>query len=131
MRLTDADALKLAIPETSVDVFENCRNCTLLSKEQVLELIDAAPTIEVNRPTLSQFRRMAVQLGYEKVVYCKYCKYRDPESKRCACSCWHTPFITRDNDFCSYGDMLTNTNSESVEPNTSYSLVEKLKHSII
>ena len=26
MRLTDADALKLAIPETSVDVFENCRN---------------------------------------------------------------------------------------------------------
>ena len=72
MRITDADALKLAIPETSVDAFQNCRNCTLLSKEEVLELIDAAPTIEVNRPTLSQFRRMAVQLGYEKVVYCKY-----------------------------------------------------------
>ena len=100
MRITDADALKLSIPETRVDVFENCRNCTLLSKEQVLELIDAAPTIEVNRPTLSQFRRMAVQLGYEKVVYCKYCKHRDPESKRCDCGCWHTPFITRDNDFC-------------------------------
>lgn len=131
MRLTDADALKLSIPETRVDVFENCRNCTLLSKEQVLELIDAAPTIEVNRPTLSQFRRMAVQLGYEKVVYCKYCKHRDPESKRCDCGCWHTPFITRDNDFCPYGDMLTNTNRESVEPDTSYSLVEKLKHSII
>ena len=131
MRLTDADALKLAIPETRVDVFENCRNCTLLSKEEVLELIDAAPTIEVNRPTLSQFRRMAVQLGYEKVVYCKYCKHRDPESKRCDCGCWHIPCITRDNDFCPYGDMLTNTNSESVEPATSYSLVEKSAHSII
>lgn len=75
MRLTDADALKLAIPETSVDAFQNCRNCTLLSKEQVLELIDAAPTIEVNRPTRSQFKRMAVQLGYEPVVHCKDCKY--------------------------------------------------------
>lgn len=68
MRLIDADALKLAIPETSVDAFQNCRYCVLLDKEQVTELIDAAPTIEVNRPTRSQFKRMAVQLGYEKVV---------------------------------------------------------------
>lgn len=131
MRLTDADALKLAIPETSVDAFQNCRNCTLLSKEEVLELIDAAPTIEVDRPTRSQFKRMAVQLGYEKVVYCKYCKHRDPESKRCDCGCWHTPFITRDDDFCRYGDVLTNTNREPVEPDMSYSLVEKSAHSII
>lgn len=112
MRPADADALKLSIPETRVDVFENCRNCTLLSKEQVLELIDAAPTIEVDRPTRSQFKRMAVQLGYEKVVYCKYCKHRDPEDKRCDCGCWHTPFTTRDDDFCSYGEMLTNQCNE-------------------
>lgn len=131
MRLTDADALKLAIPETSVDAFQNCRNCTLLSKEQVLELIDAAPTIEVDRPTRSQFKRMAVQLGYEKVVYCKYCKHRDPESKRCDCGCWHYPFITRDTDFCPYGDVLTNTNYEPVEPDMSYNLVEKSEHSIV
>lgn len=104
MRLTDADALKLAIPETRVDVFENCRNCTLLSKEEVLELIDAAPTIEVDRPTRSQFKRMAVQLGYEKVVHCKDCKHRDPEDNRCDCGCWHNPFTTNDNDFCSYGE---------------------------
>lgn len=78
MRIIDADALKLSIPETRDDIFENCRNCTLLSKEQVLEVIDAAPTIEVDRPTRSQFKRMAAQLGYEPVVRCKECVYWTP-----------------------------------------------------
>lgn len=79
MRLIDADVLKKAIPETSVDAFQNCRNCVLLDKEQVHELIDAAPTIEIDRPTRSQFKRMAVQLGYEKVVHCKDCRLGDPD----------------------------------------------------
>lgn len=79
MRLINADALKLAIPETSVDAFQNCRNCVLLDKEQVNELIDAAPTIDIDRPTRSQFKRMAVQLGYEKVVHCKDCRLGDPD----------------------------------------------------
>lgn len=74
MRLINADALKLAIPETSVDAFQNCRNCVLLDKEQVNELIDAAPTIDIDRPTRSQFKRMAVQLGYEAVIHCRECK---------------------------------------------------------
>ncbi len=104
MRLIDADALKKAIPETSVDAFQNCRNCVLLDKEQVHELIDAAPTVDIDRPTRSQFKRMAVQLGYEPVVHCKDCKHRDPEDKRCDCGCWHTPFTTNDNDFCRYGE---------------------------
>lgn len=79
MRLINADDLKLAIPETSVDAFQNCRNCVLLDKEQVNELIDAAPTTEIDRPTRSQFKRMAVQLGYEKVVHCKDCRLGDPD----------------------------------------------------
>ena len=103
-RLIDADDLKLAIPETRVDIFQNCRNCLLLDKEQVNELIDAAPTVDIDRPTRSQFKRMAVQLGYEPVVHCKDCKHRDPEDKRCDCGCWHNPFTTNDNDFCSYGE---------------------------
>mgnify|MGYP007080086197 CR=1 FL=1 len=36
------------------------------------KLIEDAPTID--RPTRSQFKRMAVQLGYEPVVHCKDCK---------------------------------------------------------
>ena len=47
MRLIDADALKKAIPNTHVDIFENCRNCRLLDDEQVKQLIDDAPTIEL------------------------------------------------------------------------------------
>ena len=39
-----------------------------------------------------------------EVVRCKDCKHRDPEDKRCDCGCWHTPFTTNDNDFCSYGE---------------------------
>ena len=84
MRLIDADALKLAIPETSVDAFQNCRNCVLLDKEQVNELIDAAPTVDIDRPTRSQFKRMAVQLGYEKVVHCKHCVYWGSEETKVA-----------------------------------------------
>lgn len=46
MRLIDADALKLCIPNTSADIFENCRNCKLLDDYTVIELIDNAPTID-------------------------------------------------------------------------------------
>ena len=87
MRLINADALKLAIPETSVDAFQNCRNCVLLDKEQVNELIDAAPTIDIDRPTRSQFKRMAVQLGYEPVVHCKGCQYWGNEETKVATVC--------------------------------------------
>lgn len=47
MRLIDADAIQ--IPSTSVDMFENCRNCKLLDEDQVRELINSAPTIEPKR----------------------------------------------------------------------------------
>ena len=47
MRLIDADALKKAIPNTHMDIFENCRNCRLLDDEQVKQLIDDTPTIEL------------------------------------------------------------------------------------
>ena len=42
--------------------------------------------------------------GAVEVVRCKDCKHRDPEDKRCDCGCWHNPFTTNDNDFCSYGE---------------------------
>ena len=41
------------------------------------KLIEDAPTID--RPTRSQFKRMAVQLGYEKVVHCKECRLGDQD----------------------------------------------------
>ena len=122
MRLIDADALKKAIPETSVDAFENCRNCVLLDKEQVNELIDAAPTIDIDRPTRSQFKRMAVQLGYEPVIHCRECKhYQNHPNGLCYA---HTEpddnergykgeaVCVEPEDFCSYGERKKNGNED-------------------
>lgn len=46
MRMIDADKLKKSIPKTEVDIFENCRYCTLLSDEQVLEMINKQPIVK-------------------------------------------------------------------------------------
>ena len=102
MRLIDADHLAQII----------C-SATILSdgfKDVFRKLVAGEPTID--RPTRSQFKRMAVQLGYEPVVHCKDCKHRDPEDKRCDCGCWHNPFTTNDNDFCNYGERKNNGNED-------------------
>lgn len=121
MRLINAAAFKKAIPETSVDAFQNCRNCTLLDKEQVTDLIDAAPTIEVNRPTRSQFKRMAVQLGYEPVIRCKNCvhwqKFNDDSRRDGMCEAllnFHGAErnMTNEDFFCAYGERKNNGNED-------------------
>lgn len=45
-RYIDADALKANVPNTNVDIFENCRNCSTLTDWQVKELIDKMPTVD-------------------------------------------------------------------------------------
>lgn len=44
----------------------------------VIEEMKKIPTVDIDRPTRSQFKRMAVQLGYEKVVHCKDCRRGEP-----------------------------------------------------
>ena len=46
MRLIDADLLKAKVPNTNVDIFENCRNCRTLMDWEVKELIDKMPTVD-------------------------------------------------------------------------------------
>lgn len=78
------------------------------------KLIEDAPTID--RPTRSQFKRMAVQLGYEPVVHCKDCKFSRELDKlekeiylnNCrACRCPEASqdgyMIVFPEHFCSYG----------------------------
>lgn len=84
MRLIDADAIKKAIPETTVDASTKYRYCVTFEREEVLAIIDDAPTVDIDRPTRSQFKRMAVQLGYEKVVHCKHCVYWGNEETKVA-----------------------------------------------
>ena len=85
---------------------------TILSdgfKDVFRKLVAGEPTID--RPTRSQFKRMAAQLGYEPVVHCKDCKHKDTwqESKIrdwfwCGVSGLQ---VVEDMDFCSYGERRT------------------------
>ena len=44
-----------------------------------IEEMKKIPTVDIDRPTRSQFKRMAVQLGYEPVVHCKDCRLGEPD----------------------------------------------------
>lgn len=105
-RLIDADALEKAIPETTVDASTKYRYCVTFEREDVLAIIDAAPTIEIDRPTRSQFKRMAVQLGYEPVVRCKDCKYITFSDCYGVCGAGRMG-IVGPHDFCSCGERKT------------------------
>ena len=104
MRLIDADHLAQII----------CR-ATILSdgfKDVFRKLVAGEPTID--RPTRSQFKRMAVQLGYEPVVHCKDCKYWQDNNdgyphEECRWGHGETPDA---NDFCSYGERKNNGNED-------------------
>ena len=98
MRLVDADALLAEYDRQHEGEPGKAR-----------KLIENAPTIE--RPTLSQFKRMAVQLGYEKVVHCKDCKrYSESEPHYRIygdgnCRTWNS--YVSEKGFCYYGERKT------------------------
>ena len=92
MRLIDADRTKESIPETSVDIFENCARCGLLDREQVFDLIDEQPTIDA--------------VPVVRCKDCKHYKFADNRAfgmpvKRCE---WTGFEDVDDNDFCSCGE---------------------------
>ena len=67
----------------------------------VIEEMKKIPTVDIDRPTRSQFKRMAVQLGYEKVVHCKDCLHY------CECVCdYHAAAVCAD-WFCWGGERRT------------------------
>lgn len=81
----------------------------------VIEEMKKIPTVDIDRPTRSQFKRMAVQLGYEPVIHCRECKhYRNHPNGLCYA---HTEpddnergykgetVCVEPEDFCSYGEM--------------------------
>lgn len=50
---------------------------------KIIERIKCAPAVE---PTKSEFKRMAVQMGYVQVVRCKDCEYSYDEISYLCCS---------------------------------------------
>ena len=79
----------------------------------VIEEMKKIPTVDIDRPTRSQFKRMAVQLGDEPVIYCKDCerwqKINDEMRKDGMCEAlidFHGAdrYMTNENFFCAYGE---------------------------
>lgn len=98
MRLIDADHLlqivcgATILPDGFKDVFR--------------KLVAGEPTVD--RPTRSQFKRMAVQLGYEAVVRCKDCKNSWEDIGGLCCSHGVCVDCTVPEDFfCAYGEKRT------------------------
>ena len=98
MRLIDADHLiqivcgSTILPDGFKDIFR--------------KLVAGEPTID--RPTRSQFKRMAVQLGYEAVTYCKDCEYLFHFSDgTTGCDLNGLSVPVTEHDFCSSGERRT------------------------
>ena len=96
MRLVDADALLAEYDRQHEGEPGKAR-----------KLIENAPTIE--RPTRSQFKRMAAQLGYEEVVRCQNCArwQRHTQVNRDYGHCEKHDCTMKYDDFCSRPERKT------------------------
>ena len=114
MRLIDADALLKKLKQ-SAEIFlcgRDFKDVTAQDIARVDEIYNCqaeilnAPTID--RPTRSQFKRMAVQLGYEPVVHCKNCKHSWEDIGGLCCSHGVCVDCTVPEDFfCAAGERRT------------------------
>lgn len=95
MRLIDAES-----PQNGIYV-----------SDLVIEEMKKIPTVDVDRPTRSQFKRMAVQLGYEPVVHCKDCKHITFSDCYGECGASRMGIVSP-YDFCSYGERKNNGNED-------------------
>lgn len=122
-RIIDADSFLVTLQKTDCDVCPT-QEVWGYSYPLLADLIEDAPTIE-RRPTRSQFKRMAVQLGYEPVVHCKDCKFSRELDKlgkeiylnNCrACRCPEASqdgyMIVFPEHFCSCGERKNNGNED-------------------
>lgn len=95
MRLIDAES-----PQNGIYV-----------SDLVIEEMKKIPTVDIDRPTRSQFKRMAVQLGYEPVVHCKDCKHLMFSDCYGECGAARMGIVCPDY-FCSYGERKNNGNED-------------------
>ena len=92
-----------------------CPNCMgklepcedAISRKSVIDVIYANAVCENEyNLTSSRIKKAVEELPSvnPQIIRCKDCKHRDPEDKKCDCGCWHFPFVTKDDDFCSYAE---------------------------
>lgn len=85
---------------------ESPQNIIFVS-DLVIKEMKKIPTVDIDRPTRSQFKRMAVQLGYEPVVHCKDCKHLMFSDCYGECGAARMGIVSP-YDFCSYGERKEN-----------------------
>ncbi len=94
MRLVDADHLiqivcgATILPDGFKDIFR--------------KLVAGEPTVD--RPTRSQFKRMAAQLGYEATVHCNDCKHHEDERPGAVWCPYYIGSWVANDSFCAYGE---------------------------
>lgn len=105
MRLINADALGIGKAEREVFTVPEYAD----GWNAAIDIIDAAPTVDIVLPTRSQFKRMAVQLGYEPVVRCQNCArwQRYTQVNRDFGHCEKHDCVMRFDDFCSRPERRT------------------------
>lgn len=72
----NADELLNRIPSTHWDAFENCNNCTLLSKRDVKSIIDDIPASDVQEVKHGEWISNDLG-GYKWSFYCSLCGFVD------------------------------------------------------
>ena len=68
---------------------EKITSAEMRGAHKIIERIKCAPAVEpiyIHEPTKSEFKRMAVQMGYVQVVPCKDCEYSYDEISYLCCS---------------------------------------------
>lgn len=108
MRPIDADLMAAEETEAFISAQEQITDtATKLVNEVVHKkiqmLLADAPTVDIDRPTRSQFKRMAVRMGYEPVVHCKDCKHLMFSDCYGECGAARMGIVSP-YDFCSYGE---------------------------
>lgn len=111
MRLIDADLMQAEETEAFISAQAKITDTVTLLVNEVVHkkiqmLLEDAPTVEIDRPTRSQFKRMAVQLGYEQVVRCQKCAWWKAviPATRDFGHCEKHRCVTKYDDFCSCGE---------------------------
>lgn len=105
-------------------VKEKITSAEMRGAHKIIERIKCAPAVEpiyIHEPTKSEFKRMAVQLGYEQVVRCKDCEHAEryertdetagyycghPQNSFTYGERWDRVFkpVKEADGFCSYGE---------------------------
>lgn len=100
----DEQAFLMAINALQTETCEDAISRQAAIEQSIVLRDISNPDKEWEVVTVATIKHLKSVQPEQNIVRCKDCGHRDPEDKKCDCGCWHFPFITKDDDFCSYGE---------------------------